>query len=200
MVKGRKLIRKDNNKLPFKINNMVVYNDGKSKLPATIFFVVVALIGWYVIYDQFYRDKSGLNGYINDIDQSIKIDVDKDYVYFNDKDIVININNESLKELESSLNLKKDTLKYDVFDSKNFVSIISYELDNYNTYNINKYDGTICTDDFLFSSFNTSDNELKGDITEEHSYFINNNCLGIIYKDSNNSLGYSSYLTYKCIN
>ena len=195
MVKGRKLFKKKNKDLPVKLNNLV-YDDGKSKVPATVIFIIILLMGAYVIHDQFYKDKSKYNNYVVDNTIDIRIDNTKEYVYKDNNKIVINMNKEELRTLESNLNTGDNT--FDIFISNDIVSIISYEENNYYTYNIDKEYGTIYDINTLLSKFSIYDEESisKGDST---AYFVNNNCLGLIYKDEENTLGYSSSLTHNCI-
>ena len=132
MVKGRKLFKKNNKDLPVKLNSLV-YDDGKSKVPATVIFIIILLMGAYVIHDQFYKDKSKYNNYVVDDITDIRIDNTKEYVYKDNDKIVINMNKEELRTLESNLNTGDNT--FDIFISNDIVSIISYEENNYYTYN-----------------------------------------------------------------
>ncbi len=90
-----------------------------SKKPATIFMIIVLVLGFYVIYDQFIDEETAVDIVETDTEVS-KIDDTKDYVYYENekeinlstnmidtytyKDIVININTDSVKTLSTRLN------------------------------------------------------------------------------------------------
>lgn len=106
-----------------------------SKKPATIFMIIIMVLGFYVIYDQFLREKDTVEAPVIDTTIS-KIDDTKDYVYFENqkdikftqnsgitidyKEIVININTDSVKSLTTRLNAeyKNYTKNYDSYDDK----------------------------------------------------------------------------------
>ena len=91
-----------------------------SKKPATFFLIVILFLGFYVIYDQFINeDKIPSSPIKNDIEIA-KIDDTKDYIYYEHekdiefplgvdlkatyKDIIININTDSINSLNYRLN------------------------------------------------------------------------------------------------
>lgn len=90
-----------------------------SKKPATIFMLIILVLGFYVIYDQFINEKENLDVDIDTNTSITKIDDTKDYVYYENekeinlstdmvdtytyKDVVININTDSVKSLNTRL-------------------------------------------------------------------------------------------------
>ena len=102
-----------------KVTKEVVQSTG-SKKPATIFMLIVLVLGFYVIYDQFIKEKETLDVVDTDIDMTAsKIDDTKDYIYYENekdinlsasmieeytyKDIVINIDTDSIENLNTKL-------------------------------------------------------------------------------------------------
>jgi hypothetical protein len=102
-----------------KVTKEVVQAAG-SKKPATIFMIIVLVLGFYVIYDQFINEKETLDIVDTDVDMTAtKIDDTKDYIYYENekdinlsvsmideytyKDIVINIHTDSIENLNTKL-------------------------------------------------------------------------------------------------
>lgn len=130
-----------------------VHDDGKSKIPATIFGLIVLLLGIYVIYDQFINDYKPYNRGIYTKYTEMKKDTTKDFVYFENeteimrglvdgkkyvtKDIVININTNMMKSLEQTLNKQRETfeLEYEYVNSE--VMDVQNCYNNFSTYNTN---------------------------------------------------------------
>jgi len=132
-----------------------------SKKPATIFMLIILVLGFYVIYDQFINEKENLDVVDTDTDITItKIDDTKDYVYYENekeinlsvsmidtytyKDIVININNDSIKSLNTRLNTKNAAYAKDYVEEKGIYECIAptNDLSTYtytNTYTYRDY-------------------------------------------------------------
>lgn len=149
-----------------------IYDDGKSKMPATIFAIIVFLLGLYVINDQFYKDKSKYDDFTYDSDYKIsKIDFSKDYLYlkntkqiaydsvndieYEESEIVFNVAISSLRNLEQQLNNEEK----------------SYH-DNYKYSSSKDYD-------VIKSNYNTEEQYLKSFTYNEYEIFESNNYLSL---------------------
>lgn len=159
-LKGRRILNKINAKKDIKpvldvtrageVKKIKIYDDGKSKVPATIFAIIVLLLGTYVIYDQFIKEKK----YSEDVYTShfeMKEDESKKFIYFTNeteimrglvdkkkyvtKDIVINIKTDDMQNLEKKLNdqRKEFELNYEYVDSE--VMNVQNCYQNFSTYN-----------------------------------------------------------------
>ena len=72
-----------------------------SKAPATIYAIIVLLMGAYVVKDQFYTDKSVYNDYpptYYEEERISKIDTTKDYIYFENKKKIASITSGDMYE------------------------------------------------------------------------------------------------------
>lgn len=159
-LKGRRILNKINAKKDIKpvldvtrageVKKIKIYDDGKSKVPATIFAIIVLLLGTYVIYDQFIKEKK----YSEDVYTShfeMKEDESQKFIYFTNeteimrglvdkkkyvtKDIVINIKTDDMQNLEKKLNdqRKEFELNYEYVDSE--VMNVQNCYQNFSTYN-----------------------------------------------------------------
>ena len=159
-LKGRRILNKVNVKKDIKpvldvtrageVKKIKIYDDGKSKVPATIFAIIVLLLGIYVIYDQFIKEKK----YSEDVYTShfeMKEDESQKFIYFTNeteimrglvdkkkyvtKDIVINIKTDDMQNLEKKLNdqRKEFELNYEYVDSE--VMNVQNCYQNFSTYN-----------------------------------------------------------------
>ena len=159
-LKGRRILDKINAKKDIKpvldvtrageVKKIKIYDDGKSKVPATIFAIIVLLLGTYVIYDQFIKEKE----YSEDVYTShfeMKEDESQKFIYFTNeteimrglvdkkkyvtKDIVINIKTDDMQNLEKKLNdqRKEFELNYEYVDSE--VMNVQNCYQNFSTYN-----------------------------------------------------------------
>lgn len=159
-LKGRRILNKINAKKDIKpvldvtrageVKKIKIYDDGKSKVPATIFAIIVLLLGAYVIYDQFIKEKK----YSEDVYTShfeMKEDESQKFIYFTNeteimrglvdkkkyvtKDIVINIKTDDMQNLEKKLNdqRKEFELNYEYVDSE--VMNVQNCYQNFSTYN-----------------------------------------------------------------
>lgn len=106
-----------------------------SKKPATIFMIIILVLGFYVIYDQFIKEKETVDVIDTDVDMTAtKIDDTKDYIYYENekdinlstdmieeytyKDIVININTDSIKSLNTRLKTENAAYAKDYVEEK----------------------------------------------------------------------------------
>lgn len=102
-----------------KIEDVKKEDISNSKLPGSLIALLIFIVSIYVAYDQFFAEKT----YNKDYD-SIKLFEDREYVYFEDeqdfvtvnnkkypkKDIVININNSSIYALNKQINSSNNEL------------------------------------------------------------------------------------------
>jgi|GEM_PF-2867366 len=106
-----------------------------SKKPATIFMIIILVLGFYVIYDQFINEKETVDLVDTDVDMTAtKIDDTKDYIYYENekainlstdmieeytyKDIVININTDSINSLNARLKAENTAYAKDYVEEK----------------------------------------------------------------------------------
>ena len=190
-LKGRKILNKTNIKKDVKpvlditrageVKKIKVYNDGKSKVPATIFAVIVLLLGFYVIYDQFIKEKKYSDSlYTRHFE--MKEDESLKFVYFTNeteimrglvdkkkyvtKDIVINIKTEQMKNLEKKLNEQRKEFE------------LNYEYVNSEVMNVqNCYQN--------FSTYNTTTENLKSFTYREYEVYESEDFLTIMVIDNN---------------
>ena len=190
-LKGRKILSKTNIKKDVKpvlditrageVKKIKVYNDGKSKVPATIFAVIVLLLGFYVIYDQFIKEKKYSDSlYTRHFE--MKEDESLKFVYFTNeteimrglvdkkkyvtKDIVINIKTEQMKNLEKKLNEQRKEFE------------LNYEYVNSEVMNVqNCYQN--------FSTYNTNTENLKSFTYREYEVYESEDFLTIMVIDNN---------------
>jgi len=117
-----------------KVANGVVPVTG-SKKPATIFMLIILVLGFYVIYDQFIKEKETTDLVDTNVDMTAnKIDDSKDYIYYENekdiklslnmidkytyKDIVININTDAIKSLNTKLSTENAAYAKDYVEEK----------------------------------------------------------------------------------
>ena len=190
-LKGRKILSKTNIKKDVKpvlditrageVKKIKVYNDGKSKVPATIFAVIVLLLGFYVIYDQFIKEKKYCDSLYTRYFE-MKEDESLRFVYFTNeteimrglvdkkkyvtKDIVINIKTEQMKNLEKKLNEQRKEFE------------LNYEYVNSEVMNVqNCYQN--------FSTYNTNTENLKSFTYREYEVYESEDFLTIMVIDNN---------------
>lgn len=190
-LKGRKILSKTNIKKDVKpvlditrageVKKIKVYNDGKSKVPATIFAVIVLLLGFYVIYDQFIKEKKYSDSLYTRYFE-MKEDESLRFVYFTNeteimrglvdkkkyvtKDIVINIKTEQMKNLEKKLNEQRKEFE------------LNYEYVNSEVMNVqNCYQN--------FSTYNTNTENLKSFTYREYEVYESEDFLTIMVIDNN---------------
>lgn len=190
-LKGRKILNKTNIKKDVKpvlditrageVKKIKVYNDGKSKVPATIFAVIVLLLGFYVIYDQFIKEKKYSDSLYTRYFE-MKEDESLRFVYFTNeteimrglvdkkkyvtKDIVINIKTEQMKNLEKKLNEQRKEFE------------LNYEYVNSEVMNVqNCYQN--------FSTYNTNTENLKSFTYREYEVYESEDFLTIMVIDNN---------------
>lgn len=146
----------------------------KAMIPSTIFAVFILISCIYVIKDQFYTDKNDYNfiSDYNSVNQIEKIDSTKKYVYleneeqilydkqkdfsYKESELVININKDTIKEIEEKLNNNKRLYH----DSYIYSNDIKYALN--------------------YSKYNTENNYLKSFIYDEYEIYETNNYVSIV--------------------
>ena len=185
-----------------------------SKVPATIFMFLVLIFGFYILYDQF-KNKPIV---IKDIDKIIvdKIDSTKDYIYYKNeskinlsvamrgdysyKDVVININTDSLKTLENKLNKENANYKKSYIEDKvnTYDCIVNKAVGNYENryiyrdykvYQNNTYFTLVVIDNMIDICGNIIDKTIKTYIISKHEGVVyNSNSILNIYNTSVNEL------------
>lgn len=123
-----------------------------SKKPATIFMLIILVLGFYVVYDQFIKEKETTDLVDTNVDMTAtKIDDTKDYIYYENekninlstdmidkytyKDIVININTDAIKSLNTKLSIENAAYAKDYVEEKGTYECAtpsSKDLTNYN--------------------------------------------------------------------
>lgn len=210
-LKGRRILNKINPKKDIKpvldvtrageVKKIKIYDDGKSKVPATIFAIIVLLLGTYVIYDQFIKEKK----YSEDVYTShfeMKEDESQKFVYFTNeteimrglvdkkkyvtKDIVINIKTDDMQNLEKKLNdqRKEFELNYEYVDSE--VMNVQNCYQNFSTYN---------TDTENLKSFTYREYEIYESEDFITIMVIDNNI--VLCGDNNNKTTITNYIIAK---
>lgn len=148
-----------------------------SKVPATIFMIIVFILGFYVIYDQFINDEKTV---VTDTDGQVisKIDATKDYIYFvNEKDISFPIDN------AVSYTSKEITINIDSDSARSLTEKLNSESANY----IKSYEySEDASDECLVNAsiYNTTTSYLKSFTYRKYITYESDNYLSIVVIDS----------------